>query len=210
VSNGQLTAGKGESSAVLFELKESRDELTFARDDFSASNVQPSAARDRFPFVLFRSKKSSYQFIANDGEFTAVRGRFIASDDELEESTGRLKKNDDEFVAVLFRIPFVRDRLVASSYRFIVALRRSSAEGGRSSARSRRSVDDGRRRVASREGVTRSDGASVGSGDELSFARSYPYMVTCPYCPLSAASRSGPSDWRTARNDMQNRLYRDV
>jgi len=174
-------------------LKESCDELTFVRGDSSASNVQSSAARDRFAFVLFRSKKSSEELFVDDGEFNAVLGRFIASDDELEESKGRLKENDDEFVAVLFRIAFVRDQFVASSYRFIVAPRRSSAGGGRSSARSRRSVGDGRRRVASREGVTRSDGASVGSGDELSFARSYPLLVTCPHCPLSEVTRSGRS-----------------
>jgi len=78
-----LIASNDGSSAVLFELKKSSDELIFVRDESFASHVQSSAARERFTLVLFRSKRSSDRFIANDDEFNAVLGRFIASDDEL-------------------------------------------------------------------------------------------------------------------------------
>jgi hypothetical protein len=178
-----LTVSEGESSAVLLGSRKNSDESTVARDESSASNDQLSPAREGFNLVLFRSKKSSYPFIANDDESTAARRRFVASDDELEESSGRLKKSIDEFVELLFRITFARDRLFASSYRIIIALFRSVASGGRSSASTRRHSDVGRRRLASREGVTTSDAESAASGSGSSFARSYPYMVTCPYCP---------------------------
>jgi len=36
--------------------------------------------------VLFRSKKNSHEFIANDCEFSAVLFRFITSDDEFKKS----------------------------------------------------------------------------------------------------------------------------
>jgi hypothetical protein len=151
-----LTAGNGESSAVLFELKKSADELTIVCGDSSASNVQSSGARDRFTFVPFRSKENSYQFIANGSEFTAVLGRFIASDDELEESKGRLEKNDDESVALLFRIPFVRDESSTSGGRFTAFLFRSFASDARFS-------DDDRRMVAGGRGVSTKRRATTSS-----------------------------------------------
>jgi hypothetical protein len=186
-----LTASKGESSAVLFELKRSRDELSFVRDESSASDVQSSTARGRLTFALFRPKNSRYRFIASDGEFTAVLGRIIASGDELEESSGRWNESRDEFIASLFRITFVRDRLFASSYRIIVVLFRSVANSARSSASTRRRSDDGRRSVASRGGRTTSDAGPVASGAGLSFARPHTYLVICPYCPSRGRGKTG-------------------
>jgi hypothetical protein len=85
-----------------------------AREESSARDFQSSAAREGLKIVLFRSKKSGEEFIANDSEHIAVLFRSITSGDESRKSSRRSRQSGQDFPKSLSGFRFVRHESSAS------------------------------------------------------------------------------------------------
>ena len=122
--------------------------------------------------------------IANDSGSSVVLFRSITSGDEFRKSGYRSITSGDRSRKSDSGVSFVREESSASGARFLIVFSRSFASFSRSFVSGARFGDDDRRRVARGRGVPAGGGVFTPCGAGLSIAPSYPYMVTCPYCPL--------------------------